>query len=117
MKISESKFDALMDAFRVEMFEKDVDIHARKKRFDFCCRFEISWWAVGSVMPDRASRFAVYLANIAKLVEKLNMLEIDVDYKMSDGIRSQREYDRLRDDFREAIRNFDGDLLCDLLKG
>lgn len=116
MKISESKFDALMDAFRVEMFDKDIDIHVQKRRGDFCYRFEISWWAVGSVQADRAFRFAVYLEHIAALIEKLNSLEVDVDYKMSDNIRSKKNHDRLRDSFRIAIRNFDSEMLCDLCR-
>lgn len=117
MKISEVKFDALMDAFRIETFEKDVDVHGRKKRGDFCYRFEINWWAVGSVTPDRAIRFASYLASMAKLVDYLNSWEIDVDYKMSDPIKSQREYDHLRDGLREAIREFDVNSLYELLEG
>ena len=116
MRISKIVFDALMEAFRIEMFDKDVDLHANKRRGDFCYKFEVNWWAVGSVDPARAIRFASYLAHIALLAEYLNEWEIDIDYRDDEEITSQKKYMDLRDKFREAIRAEEPDALFGMLK-
>ena len=95
--ISRTQFNVIQTAFakRFNKWENE-DIHFQvctvDSVFDDKVEFGINWAAIGTVSPEKTIRFAEELIIASMYVDKVNSLNLVIDYKKEDNIETKEQF-------------------------